>query len=58
MRTILAYFAKKSHNVRVQLLFATFHGLLSIFGFGGTIAIIMKVRKLGNATAKTNRKVS
>lgn len=46
IKRLFAYFAKRSHDVRVQLLCATIYGLLSIFGFGGTVAIIIKARKL------------
>lgn len=45
MRTILAFVARHIHNVQVQVALATLHGLISIFGIGGTIAILMKVRK-------------
>jgi hypothetical protein len=39
-------FAKKSHDVRIQLLCATLYGLFHIFGVGGALAIIMKARKM------------
>lgn len=42
----LAFFAKKSHNVNVQCLLATVYGLVSIFGIGGTIAIMLKMKSL------------
>jgi hypothetical protein len=45
MKAILSYFARKSHNVRIQVFLALFYGLLSIFGVGGTLSIIMKIRK-------------
>jgi hypothetical protein len=48
LKKILAYFGRKSHNVQVQLLCATLYGLISLFGIGGTIAIIMKARKVAN----------
>lgn len=48
MRKILAYFARRSHNVQVQVLLAGLHGLLSVFGVKGTIAIILKMRKMNH----------
>jgi hypothetical protein len=55
MKTILRYFAKKSHDVRIQLLLATIYGLLDLFGFGGTVAILIKARKLAAAKKPRNR---
>jgi hypothetical protein len=43
---LLRYFAKKSHNVRVQLLLATMYGLVSIYGVTGAFTILMKARRL------------
>lgn len=57
MRALLMYFGKKSHNIQVQLLCATLYGLLSIFGTGGTIAIILKARKLAAAKHKPRKQV-
>ncbi len=57
MKTILAYFAKRSHNVRVQVFLALFHGLLSIFGVGGTVAIVMKLRKQAQKQTKAKKHV-
>jgi hypothetical protein len=48
LKGLIRYFAKKTHNVRIQLLCATLFGLLELYGFGGTIAIIMKARKLAD----------
>jgi hypothetical protein len=48
--------ARKSHNVQVQAGCALLYGLLSIFGFGGTVAIIMQLRKL-KQPRKTNANV-
>lgn len=45
---ILRYFAKRSHDVRIQLLLATLYGLTSIYGLSGALSIIMKARKLTN----------
>jgi hypothetical protein len=41
---ILAFFAKRSHNVKTQVLIASVYGLVSIFGVGGTIQIMLKMR--------------
>ena len=53
MKLLIRYLARKSHNVRLQLLYATLFGLLELYGLGGTIAIILKARKL--ATKPGNR---
>lgn len=45
---LLRYLAKRSHDVRIQLLLATLYGLTSIYGLGGALSIIMKARKLTN----------
>jgi len=59
IKSILKYFATKSHDVRIQLLCATLFGLVSIFGIGGALSIIMKARKLSKprnrVTAQTNK---
>jgi hypothetical protein len=55
MRAIIRFFAVRTHNVKAQLLLSTFYGLLSIYGFGGTVAIMLKVRKMENAARKANR---
>jgi len=56
---LIAYFAKRSHDVRVQVALAALHGCLSIFGVGGTIAIIIKLRRMqpkkGKRNGNTNR---
>jgi hypothetical protein len=46
LKSVIRYFGKKTHNVRIQLLCATLYGLLELYGLGGTFAIIMKARKL------------
>jgi hypothetical protein len=43
--SFIRYIAKKSDNVQVQVLCATLYGLVSIFGIGPTVLIIMKMRK-------------
>lgn len=48
MKTLISYLARKSHNIRTQLLCATIFGLLSLYGYTGTFAIILKARKLTN----------
>lgn len=42
---IIAFVARRIHNVHIQLLLASIYGLLAIFGVHGTISILMKVRK-------------
>lgn len=49
IKNLLAYFAKKSHDVRTQLLLASIYGLVSLYGVTGAFAIILKARKLTNA---------
>lgn len=56
LKAFIRYLAKKSHNVRLQLLYATLFGLLELYGFGGTVSIIMKARKL--ATKKPGNRVT
>lgn len=46
IKRTLAYFAKRTHDVRMQLLIATLYGLISLYGIGGTVAIMLKARKL------------
>lgn len=45
IKKVLAFFARRSHNVKVQCLLATIYGLVSIFGIGGTINIMLKMKK-------------
>lgn len=45
IKSTLRYFARRSHDVRVQTLLAAVHGLVDIFGVFGTVAIIFKLRK-------------
>jgi hypothetical protein len=49
MKTILRYFANKTHDVRLQLLCASLFGLLELYGYSGAFAIILKARKLNKA---------
>jgi hypothetical protein len=46
IKRFLMWSGRRSHNVQVQAGCALFYGLLSIYGFGGTCAIIMKLRKI------------
>ena len=46
IRSILKYFAKRSHDVRVQCFCALFYGLISIFGISKTVLILVKLRKI------------
>lgn len=46
MKTIIKYFAKRTHNIRLQLLCGTLYGLLDLYGFVGTFAILNKARKM------------
>lgn len=45
---ILAKIAHSSHDVKVQLLVSTLFGSVTLYGIGGTIALVMKARKLSN----------
>lgn len=56
IKKLIAYFAKRSHDVRVQAGLATIYGLISLFGIGGTFAIILKLRK--QAVKANKRKVT
>jgi hypothetical protein len=53
---LLKFTARRVHNVKVQLLMATFYGLLDIYGFGGTVAIILKIRKQAERVQWKNKK--
>ena len=53
IKKLLAWSARRSHNVQLQAGLALLHGLIDIFGVGPTIAIIMKLRKL-NKQRKQN----
>ena len=53
---IIRYFAKKTKNVQAQVLLATFYGLLSLYGVGGTVPIILKMRKHALSIAKKGKK--
>lgn len=55
MKTLLRYLSHKTHNVQIQLLCATLFGLLSLYGYGGTAAIILKARKLTTKKKPRNR---
>jgi len=50
---ILRYFAKRTHNVQMQLLLATLFGCIELYGIYGTFAIISKNAK---ATKKRVKK--
>lgn len=52
---LLRYFAKKSHDVRTQLLLASLYGLVSLYGVGGSVTIILKARKM---TTKLRNRVT
>jgi len=52
---LLRYCAMKSHDVQVQLLCATIHGLVDIFGIGGAFAILLKARKIAHGKKPSNR---
>jgi hypothetical protein len=45
IKRFLMWSGKRSHNVQMQAGCALLYGLISIFGHGGAIAIIMKLRK-------------
>lgn len=44
-RPIFQFFANRLHNVKHQLIFSAVFGLIYLYGVGGTLAILMKVRK-------------
>jgi hypothetical protein len=46
IKKFLLWSGKRSHDVQVQAGCALLYGLLSMFGFSGTIAIIMKLRNM------------
>lgn len=49
---LLRFLARRSHNVKVQVFLALFHGLISCFGIPGTILILVKLRKLAPKTKR------
>lgn len=53
IKRILAYFAKRTHDVRLQLLLACLYGLVHLYGVTGGFAIILKARKLQQRKRKT-----
>jgi hypothetical protein len=46
MKKFLMWSGKRSHNIQVQAGCALLYGLLSMFGFSGTVAIVMKLRAM------------
>jgi hypothetical protein len=46
MHKILKFIARRIHNVKIQVLLATIYGLIDIFGYGATFAIMLKMKKL------------
>lgn len=46
IKSILYFFAKRTHEVRTQLLLATLYGLVAIYGVGGGLSIILKAKKI------------
>lgn len=46
IKYILRYFAKRTHDIRYQLLIGTLYGCVELFGVRGTILIMMKARKM------------
>lgn len=42
------HFATGSKSVQVQIIFCMIHGGLDIFGVGGTFALLMKAKRLGD----------
>lgn len=57
IKSTLAYFAKRTHDLQTQLLLASMYGLVSLFGVSGTVAILMKARKLNQPTKKAVKRV-
>ena len=45
MKTLLRYFAHKTHNIQTQLICASLYGLLDLYGYYGAFAILLKARK-------------
>lgn len=59
LKWICSFTAKKNTNVQVQIVFCAIHGALDIYGIGGTIALLMKTRKLGEQQMKkTEREIT
>jgi len=52
----IAYFARKSHTVQIQVVLGAMYGLIAIYGVGPAIAIIMKLRKAQHATTVRNKR--
>jgi hypothetical protein len=46
IKRLIAWTARRSHNVQVQAGMALLYGLVSIFGVKGSISIVMKLRKI------------
>lgn len=46
IKRVIQYFGHRTHNIQVQLLCATFYGLVSLYGVFGSIAIFIKARKM------------
>lgn len=51
IKRLIMYFGKRSHNIQVQLLCATFYGLVSIYGVFGSVAFFLKARKMAKRRA-------
>jgi hypothetical protein len=49
---LLAKIAHKSHDVKIQLLLSTLYGSVTLYGIGGTVALVMKARKLSSVNKK------
>jgi hypothetical protein len=49
---ILSKVAHKSHDVRIQLLVSTLYGSITLYGIGGTVALVMKARKLSTVPTR------
>lgn len=56
IKKLLTYFAKRSHDVRIQVALASVYGLISIFGVGKTLLIMNQLRKQAKKGARNGRK--
>lgn len=59
IRRVLIYFARRSHNVMTQYRLAVLVGLLTCFGWKGSVAIYVQIgKKIATEQQKQKRKQS
>lgn len=49
---IVIFFAKKSHDVKIQVVLAALYGIIHIYGIGAVIPILIKLRKSQHAQTR------